>query len=109
MKRFTLAAAFTLLAQPVLAEDKLTLILDWFVNPDHAPIIVARGADRLALRLRRLAFLYGVVIVRNPALARLLYRCELHEPVPEVAYQVVANVYRSVREKSEPVMENLNA
>ena len=42
MKRFTLAAAFTLLAQPVLAEDKLTLILDWFVNPDHAPIIVAQ-------------------------------------------------------------------
>ncbi|QFQ86004.1 ABC transporter ATP-binding protein [Paracoccus kondratievae] len=42
MKHFTLAAAFALLAQPVLAEDKVTLILDWFVNPDHAPIIVAQ-------------------------------------------------------------------
>ena len=42
MKHLTLAAAFALMAQPVLAADKLTLILDWFVNPDHAPIIVAQ-------------------------------------------------------------------
>ena len=42
MKHFTLAAAFALLAQPALAADKLTLILDWFVNPDHSPIIVAQ-------------------------------------------------------------------
>jgi len=33
-----------LLSLPVqsLADDKLTLILDWFVNPDHGPIIIAR-------------------------------------------------------------------
>src|SRR5690606_24910961 len=37
-----LAAAFALLSQPVLAEGKVTLILDWLVNPDHAPIIVAQ-------------------------------------------------------------------
>ncbi|MFT4014949.1 MAG: ABC transporter substrate-binding protein [Paracoccus sp. (in: a-proteobacteria)] len=42
MRHFTLAAALTLLAQPALAADKVTLILDWFVNPDHAPIIVAQ-------------------------------------------------------------------
>jgi putative hydroxymethylpyrimidine transport system substrate-binding protein len=29
------------LATPAAAADKLTLMLDWFVNPDHAPIIVA--------------------------------------------------------------------
>ena len=26
-------------ALPAMAQDKLTLILDWYVNPDHAPII----------------------------------------------------------------------
>jgi len=26
---------------PALAADKLTILLDWFVNPDHAPLIVA--------------------------------------------------------------------
>ena len=27
---------------PALAADKLTVLLDWFVNPDHAPLIVAQ-------------------------------------------------------------------
>lgn len=29
------------LGSPALAQDKLTLILDWFVNPDHGPIVIA--------------------------------------------------------------------
>jgi len=31
-----------LLAAPAQAQDKLTVMLDWFVNPDHAPLIVAQ-------------------------------------------------------------------
>ena len=31
-----------LLAGPAAAQDRLTLVLDWFVNPDHGPIIVAQ-------------------------------------------------------------------
>ena len=43
MKHLPLAAtALALLAEPVLAADKVTLMLDWFVNPDHAPIIIAQ-------------------------------------------------------------------
>ncbi|MEM9330739.1 MAG: ABC transporter substrate-binding protein [Pseudomonadota bacterium] len=30
-----------LLTAPAAAQDKLTLLLDWFINPDHGPIIVA--------------------------------------------------------------------
>jgi putative hydroxymethylpyrimidine transport system substrate-binding protein len=39
-----IAAMGLALAQPALAQnrDKLTLLLDWFVNPDHAPILVAK-------------------------------------------------------------------
>jgi putative hydroxymethylpyrimidine transport system substrate-binding protein len=33
-----LAAAF---ASPARAADKLTVMLEWFVNPDHAPLVVA--------------------------------------------------------------------
>ena len=29
-------------AAPAMAADQLSLILDWFVNPDHAPIMVAK-------------------------------------------------------------------
>ncbi len=40
--RAGLAAALIGLAPaPALAADKLTVMLDWFVNPDHAPLYVA--------------------------------------------------------------------
>ncbi|APX24356.1 putative hydroxymethylpyrimidine transport system substrate-binding protein [Salipiger profundus] len=29
-------------ATPALAQDKLTIVLDWFVNPDHGPIVIAQ-------------------------------------------------------------------
>jgi putative hydroxymethylpyrimidine transport system substrate-binding protein len=47
-----LALALPLLALPALARaqprTELTLLLDWFVNPDHAPIIVAQEAGHFA-------------------------------------------------------------
>lgn len=39
MKTLTLSLA--LLALPAHADTELTVMLDWFVNPDHAPIILA--------------------------------------------------------------------
>jgi putative hydroxymethylpyrimidine transport system substrate-binding protein len=56
------ASAAALLALPALARaqprTELTLLLDWFVNPDHAPIIVAQEAgffDRAGLDVRIVA------------------------------------------------------
>lgn len=37
----TLAAGL-LASLPALAQDKLSVMLDWFVNPDHAPLVVAQ-------------------------------------------------------------------
>ena len=34
-------AAAVLAPRPASAADKLTLMLDWFINPDHAPLFVA--------------------------------------------------------------------
>lgn len=42
MKLATFVLSLCLAAQPALAADKLTLILDWFVNPDHGPIVIAQ-------------------------------------------------------------------
>ena len=41
MKKLLMAAAF-LTATPAFAADKMTLLLDWFVNPDHGPILTLR-------------------------------------------------------------------
>lgn len=36
------AVLLALAPLPVRAADSLTVLLDWFVNPDHAPLVVAR-------------------------------------------------------------------
>ncbi|KUJ78088.1 ABC transporter ATP-binding protein [Ruegeria marisrubri] len=41
MKKLITAIAL-LAAAPAWAQDKMTVLLDWFVNPDHGPIIVAQ-------------------------------------------------------------------
>lgn len=40
--KFPLLAAVLLAATPAVAQDRMSLVLDWFVNPDHGPIIVAQ-------------------------------------------------------------------
>lgn len=43
MKRTLLPLALAALtAQPAAAQDRLSIMLDWFVNPNHAPIVLAR-------------------------------------------------------------------
>jgi len=39
---FFIAAAFLAgVASPVVASEKITVVLDWFINPDHGPLIIA--------------------------------------------------------------------
>lgn len=37
-----LATALVLAASPAAATEKLSVLLEWFVNPDHAPLVVAK-------------------------------------------------------------------
>ncbi len=41
-------AALLLFAPPVQAGEKITVLLDWFVNPDHAPLVVASAKGYFA-------------------------------------------------------------
>lgn len=75
-------------------------------NPDHvsvallyrrakmrAPKVVAKGRGVLALRIREIAREFGVPIVRNPPLARTLYRSvKVDQIIPETLYQLVAEL-----------------
>jgi putative hydroxymethylpyrimidine transport system substrate-binding protein len=41
--KLLLSVVFALaLASPAVAQEKMSLILDWFVNPDHGPVIIAQ-------------------------------------------------------------------
>jgi flagellar biosynthetic protein FlhB len=58
-----------------------------------APIVLAKGHDDVALRIREMAAKHKVPIVRNPPLARVLYdTTEIDEEIPAQHYQAVAKV-----------------
>ncbi|MBL8049405.1 MAG: flagellar biosynthesis protein FlhB [Chthonomonas sp.] len=59
----------------------------------HAPMIVAKGVDHLAFKIRELAKKNNVPIVENPPLARALYKqCEVGDFVPRELFATVAEV-----------------
>jgi flagellar biosynthesis protein FlhB len=76
------------------------------VNPTHvavalryeaktmtAPVMVAKGADHLAERIREIARAYGVPVIRRPELARTIFATvEPGGPIPENLYVAVAEV-----------------
>jgi flagellar biosynthetic protein FlhB len=75
------------------------------VNPTHyavamryvmesmaAPVVVAKGRNYLALRIRERAREHGIPIVENPPLAQALYKSA------EVGQEIPAHLYRAVAE-----------
>jgi len=59
----------------------------------RAPKVVAKGADLIALRIKKIAREHNVQIVENPPLARELYKnVDIDEEIPEQFYQAVAEV-----------------
>jgi flagellar biosynthetic protein FlhB len=60
-----------------------------------APIVLAKGSDRVAARIRTLAQRSGVPMLRSPELARALFReCGIDQPVPVDLFESLAPVYR---------------
>jgi flagellar biosynthesis protein FlhB len=58
-----------------------------------APVVVAKGTDHLALRIRREAAAHGVAVVPDPPLARALYSSvDVGRMIPEEMFQAVAQL-----------------
>jgi flagellar biosynthetic protein FlhB len=62
-------------------------------DKDRAPVVVAKGADRLALKIVAVAEEHGIAVTENVPLARALYDAvELEMEIPSQFYQPVAEV-----------------
>ncbi|WP_198926480.1 EscU/YscU/HrcU family type III secretion system export apparatus switch protein, partial [Acidithiobacillus thiooxidans] len=74
-------------------------------NPEHfsvailftekmvAPILVAKGLDEVAFRIRDVAYKHHVPVLKAPSMARSLHKhCEVGEPIPPGLYEAVAIV-----------------
>jgi len=82
---------------------KATVVL---VNPTHvavalrydaktmeSPVLVAKGAEQLAEKIREIARAYGVPVIRKPDLARTIYSTvKLGALIPQTLYVAVAEV-----------------
>ncbi|MEQ1540685.1 MAG: EscU/YscU/HrcU family type III secretion system export apparatus switch protein [Novosphingobium sp.] len=67
-------------------------------DEDNAPIVQARGRNLWAARMRETANRDGIVIVRNPALARALYReSRPGQPIGSAHFVAVADIYIALR------------
>jgi flagellar biosynthesis protein FlhB len=63
-----------------------------------APTVVSKGAGDFALRLKRLAFVYGVPTIESKPLARaLFFGVQLDSQIPESHFQQTAQIYVELR------------
>lgn len=76
------------------------------INPTHfavalryeregggTPVVVAKGADELALRIREEGQKHKVPVVEDPPLARAIYAaCDIDEPIPPQLFLAVARL-----------------
>ena len=74
--------------------------LKYDMEKDPAPKVVAKGADRIALRIIEIARQHGVEIYQDPPLARALYQSvEVGDVIPEKFYQAVAKIIAYIYKK----------
>ena len=110
-KRKQMHAQFVRLAQSVRNLRGADVLI---VNPQHlavalrydrrtmiAPHVVTMGLGDIALRLKRLAFIYNIPAIENRALAWEIYRKSgLEKPIPEACYRRVADIYNDIRKNA---------
>lgn len=62
-------------------------------SEDKAPVVVAKGQDHLALRIKKQAAKHRISVVENRAVARALYAsCEVGDEIPPELYQAIADI-----------------
>lgn len=73
--------------------EHFAVALRYQQDKDNAPIVVAKGADQIAFKIREIARLHGITELPAPMLARAIYyTADLEEAIPGPLYVAVAQV-----------------
>jgi len=71
----------------------ISVALKYDPNTMTSPVVIAKGPDELALKIREIAKAHGIPIVENISLARTLFKTvKIGETVPRTLYKAVAEV-----------------
>ncbi|NLA85815.1 MAG: flagellar biosynthesis protein FlhB [Clostridiales bacterium] len=81
--------------------EHFAVALRYRENIDRAPVVIAKGQDFLAQRIKQKAAELGIAIVEDKPVARALYAvCEIDDEIPPELYQAIADiliyVYKSI-------------
>ncbi len=73
--------------------EHFAVALKYDAAKDAAPIVLAKGVDEVAFRIREIATQHRIPTIRAPLLARALYyNAKLDAPIPTTLYKAVALV-----------------
>ncbi|PMG34261.1 flagellar biosynthesis protein FlhB [Vibrio splendidus] len=73
--------------------EHFSVALRYKQNQDKAPIVVAKGVDHMAMKIREIARENDIYIIPAPSLARALYHTtELEQQIPDGLFTAVAQV-----------------
>lgn len=73
--------------------DHFAVALRYKENVDKAPVVIAKGQDHLAQRIKARAKELNITIVENKPVARALYAsCEIDDEIPQEMYQAIADI-----------------
>lgn len=62
----------------------------------ESPVIVAKGADFIAMKIREIAREHEIPLVENPPVARLLHKLDIGESIPEDLFKAIAEILAHV-------------
>ena len=73
--------------------EHFSVALRYQQKTDRAPVVVAKGTDHIAMKIREIAREHDIAIVPAPPLARALYyTTELEQQIPDALFTAVAQV-----------------
>jgi flagellar biosynthetic protein FlhB len=73
--------------------NHFAVALEYRPQSMSAPVVVAKGMNDVALRIKEVARWHGIPIVENPVLAQVLFRAtEVGEAIPAKLYTAVAEI-----------------
>ncbi|HAS6179914.1 TPA: flagellar biosynthesis protein FlhB [Vibrio vulnificus] len=73
--------------------EHFSVALRYKQNSDRAPVVVAKGTDHMAMKIREVAREHDISIVPAPSLARALYySTELEQQIPDGLFTAVAQI-----------------
>lgn len=71
----------------------IAVALKYNADSMHAPIVVAKGTELFAERIKDIARDHGIPIVENPSIARALFKLvDIDQEIPADLYQAVAEI-----------------